>query len=95
MQASVVSNFNLRTGILITGYMVCGGGSHYSAFSQRLEIWWIALSSLCSTDQSLNFIAAIAVEGEQNAVDYCCNDGNFLPYSVIFILFTLHYYFDT
>jgi hypothetical protein len=45
--------------------------------------------------QGLNFIAAIAVEGEQNAVDYCGNDGNFLPYSVIFILFTVHYYFDT
>jgi hypothetical protein len=40
-------------------------------------------------------IAAIAVEGQQNAVDYCCNNGNFLPYSVIFILFTMHYYFDT
>ena len=39
--------------------------------------------------------AAIAVEGEQNAVDYCGNDGNFLPYIVIFILFTVHYYFDT
>jgi hypothetical protein len=36
-----------------------------------------------------------AVEGEQNAVDYCGNDGNFLPYIVIFILFTVHYYFDT
>jgi hypothetical protein len=23
--------------------------------------------------------AAIAVEGEQNAVDHCGNDGNFLP----------------
>ena len=33
--------------------------------------------------------------GEQNAVDYCGNDGNFLPYIVIFILFTVHYYFDT
>jgi hypothetical protein len=28
-------------------------------------------------------------------VDYCGNDGNFVPYSVIFILFTVHYYFDT
>jgi hypothetical protein len=47
--------------------------------------------------QSSNFIAAIAVEGEQNAVDYCGDNGNFLPYSnsVIFILFTVHYYFDT
>jgi hypothetical protein len=45
--------------------------------------------------QGLNFIAAIAVEGEQNAVDHCGNDGNFLPYSIIFILFTVHYYFDT
>jgi hypothetical protein len=25
--------------------------------------------------QGLNFITAIAVEGEQNAVDYCGNDG--------------------
>jgi hypothetical protein len=41
-----------------------------------------------------NFIAAIAVEGEQNAVDHCSNDSNFLPYSAIFILFTVHYYFD-
>jgi hypothetical protein len=26
-------------------------------------------------------------------VDHCGNDGNFLWYSVIFILFTVHYYF--
>jgi hypothetical protein len=45
--------------------------------------------------QGSNFIAAIAVEGEQNAVDHCGNDSNFLPYSAIFILFTVHYYFDT
>jgi hypothetical protein len=45
--------------------------------------------------QGLNFIAAIAAEGEQNAVDHCCNDGNFLPYRLTFILFTVHYYFDT
>jgi hypothetical protein len=48
--------------------------------------------------QGSNFIAAIAaiaVEGEQNAVDHCGNDGNFLPYIAIFILFTVHYYFDT
>ena len=45
--------------------------------------------------QGLNFIATIAVEGEQNVVDHCGNNGNFLPYSVIFILFTVHYYFDT
>jgi hypothetical protein len=48
--------------------------------------------------QGSNFIAAIAaiaVEGEQNAVDHCGNDGNLLPYSAIFILFTVHYYFDT
>jgi hypothetical protein len=45
--------------------------------------------------QGSNFIAAIAVEGEQNAVDHCGNDGNFLPYSAIFIIFTVHYYFDT
>jgi hypothetical protein len=44
-------------------------------------LWW---------SQGLNFIVAIALEGEQNAVDYCSNDGNFLPYSVIFILFTVH-----
>jgi hypothetical protein len=52
---------------------------------------------LC-TRQGSNFIAAIAaiaVEGEQNAVDHCGNDGNFFPYSAIFILFTVHYYFDT
>ena len=48
-----------------------------------------------SYNQGSNFIAAIAVEGEQNAVDHCSNDGNFLPYSAIFILFTVHYYFDT
>jgi hypothetical protein len=36
-----------------------------------------------------------AVEGEQNAVDHCGSDSNFLPYSAIFILFTVHYYFDT
>ena len=48
--------------------------------------------------QGSNFIAAIAaiaLEGEQNAVDHCGNDGNFLPYSAIFILFTVHYNFDT
>ena len=45
--------------------------------------------------QGSNFIAAIAVEGEHNAVDHCGNDGNFLTYSAIFILFTAHYYFDT
>jgi hypothetical protein len=28
-------------------------------------------------------------------VHHCGNDGNFLPYSAIFILFTVHYYFDT
>jgi hypothetical protein len=32
--------------------------------------------------QGTNFLAAIAVEGEQNAVDHCGNDGNFLPYIV-------------
>jgi hypothetical protein len=45
--------------------------------------------------QCLNFIAANAVEGEKNAVDYRGNNGNFLPYSVSFILVTVHYYFDT
>ena len=35
--------------------------------------------------QGLHFIAAIAIEEEQNAVDHCGNDGNFLPHSVIFI----------
>ena len=51
-------------------------------------------SDMCimmSDDQGSNFIAAIAaiaVEGVQNAVDHCGNDGNFLPYSIIFILFT-------
>ena len=52
------------------------------------------IPTVCSI-QGSNFIAAIAVEGEQNAVDHCGNDGNFLPYSAIFILFTVHYYFDT
>jgi hypothetical protein len=34
---------------------------------------------------------------EQNAVDHWgnVNDDNFLPYSAIFIPFTVHYYFDT
>ena len=32
-------------------------------------------------NQGSNFIAA-TVEGEQNAVDHCGNDGNFLPYIV-------------
>ena len=53
---------------------------------------------LYTQHQGSNFIAAIAaiaLEGEQNAVDHCGNDGNFLPYSAIFILFTVHYYFDT
>ena len=43
--------------------------------------------------QGLNFIAAIAVEGD--AVDHCGKDGNFLLYSIIFMLFTVHYYCDT
>jgi hypothetical protein len=38
---------------------------------------------------------AIAVEGEQNAVNHCSSDGNFLPHSAIFIPFTVRYYFDT
>jgi hypothetical protein len=51
---------------------------------------------LCNAMQCYAMLfAAIAVEGEQNAVDHCGNDGNFLPYSAIFILFTLHYYFET
>jgi hypothetical protein len=50
---------------------------------------------LLGGSQGSNFIAAIAVEGEQNDVDHCGNDSNFLPYSAIFILFTVHYYFDT
>ena len=52
----------------------------------------------CAHFQGSNFIAAIAaiaVEGEQNAGDHWGNDGNFLPYSAIFILFTVYYYFDT
>jgi hypothetical protein len=48
-----------------------------------------------SAQQGSNFITAIAVEGEQNVVDHCGNDSNFLPYGAIFILFTVHYYFDT
>jgi hypothetical protein len=54
--------------------------------------------TVLSAHQGSNFIAAIAaiaVEGEQNAVDHWGNDGNFLPYSAIFILFTVYYYFDT
>jgi hypothetical protein len=39
--------------------------------------------------QGSNFIAAIDVEGEQNAVDNCGNGGNFLPYSAIFIYYSL------
>ena len=57
---------------------------------------WTDNLSLCIIKyQGLNFIAAIAVEGEQNAVNHCGNDCNFLPYSAIFTLFTVHYYFDT
>ena len=55
----------------------------------------VSVTIYTGTDQGLNLIAAIAVEGEQNDVDHCGNDGNFLPYSLIFILFTVHYYFDT
>jgi hypothetical protein len=43
----------------------------------------------------LEFYRGNCREGEQNAVDHCGNDSNFFPYSVIFILFTVHYYFDT
>ena len=32
----------------------------------------------------------IAVEGEQNAVDHCGNDGNFLLYSAINFLYYIH-----
>jgi hypothetical protein len=49
----------------------------------------------CQGSNFIAAIAAIAVKGEQNAMDHCGNDGNFLPYSAIFILFTVHYYFDT
>jgi hypothetical protein len=58
-------------------------------------LWHLVLPREVPRTQGSNFIAAIAVEGEQNAVDYCGNDGNFLPYSIIFTLFTVHYYFDT
>jgi hypothetical protein len=64
--------------------------------SIRDDPYWTSRKN--SLEQGSNFIAAIAaiaLEGEQNAVDHCGNDGNFLPYSAIFILFTVHYYFDT
>jgi hypothetical protein len=66
--------------------------------SERLHYNTLLFSSLpikYYAYQGSNFIAAIAVEGAQNAVDHCGNDGNFLLYSAIFILFTVHYYFDT
>jgi hypothetical protein len=62
--------------------------------NKRLRVYILRILQL-DCYQGSNFIAAIAVEGEQNAVDHCGNDGNFLPYSAIFILFTVHYYFDT
>jgi hypothetical protein len=58
-------------------------------------VTWVKPTCYTQAVQGSNFIAAIALEGEQNAVDHCGNDGNFLPYSAIFILFTVHYYFDT
>jgi hypothetical protein len=61
--------------------------STYSAISRR-EL--STGTKNIDVNQGSNFIAAIAIEGEQNAVDYCGNDGNFLPYIVIFILFTVH-----
>jgi hypothetical protein len=46
--------------------------------------------NICNVNQgSPNFIAAIAAEGEQNAVDHCGNDGNFLPYIVQFLYYSL------
>jgi hypothetical protein len=61
-----------------------------------MQSWFCAIVVLCQGGIRGNRDnAAIAVEGEQNAVDHCGNDGNFLPYSAIFILFTLHYYFET
>ena len=56
---------------------------------------YLSLNPVYRPSQGSNFIVAIAVEGEQNAVDDCGNNGNFLLYSAIFILFTVHYYFDT
>ena len=43
----------------------------------------------------LEFYRGYCRREKQNAVDHCGNDGNFLPYCAIFILFTVHYYFDT
>ena len=72
--------------------------------TQRCNVSAFFYEKICSllarrrgSQQGSNFIAVIAVEGEQNAVDHCDNDGNLLPYSAIFILFTAHYnnYFDT
>jgi hypothetical protein len=44
----------------------------------------------------LNFIAAIAAEGEQNAVDYCCNNGNYYFDTLIQMLIEscVNYYFS-
>jgi hypothetical protein len=74
--------------------MVCHGMTWYDVAMVWHSLVWYGMV------QGSNFIAAIAaiaVEGEQNAVDHCGNDGNLLPYSAIFILFTVHYnnYFDT
>jgi hypothetical protein len=64
------------------------------------EFMYIYCTTVMQCKQGSNFIAAIAaiaVEGEQNAVDHCGNDGNFLPYGAIFILFTvqLHWYLNS
>jgi hypothetical protein len=62
---------------------VCPGGV-------KVSIWFDRAEGGGCCNQGSNFIAAIAaiaVEREQNAVDHCGNDGNFLPYSAIFILF--------
>jgi hypothetical protein len=73
---------------------------HYGIAWYGMVSLWYCMVSLWYCMQGSNFIAAIAaiaVEREQNAVDHCGNDGNFLPYSAIFILFivSVHYYFAT
>jgi hypothetical protein len=58
------------------------------------EFMYIYCTTVMQCKQGSNFIAAIAVEGEQNAVDHCGNDGNFCR-MVQFLYYSLCNYIDT
>jgi hypothetical protein len=53
---SQISNFNLRTGILITGCMACGGGSTKNAFFHENIIFIFNIYFLTKSEESLLYL---------------------------------------